>query len=182
MIGVVAGAGGMRGAAAASPADQATYADLFHAHFRALVRLAALLGADDPEDIAQEAFCRLHERMDRLRDPQAALAYARATVVNLTRSRLRRLVVSRRHNPDPLADVVSAEQSATLNEDRAEVVAALRTLSPRHREALVLRYWLDLSEADMAAAMNCSPGTVKSHVSRGLAALAKALPDREENR
>lgn len=154
---------------------EATYADLFHAHFPGMVRLATLLGADDPEDVAQEAFCRLHPRMRQLRDAHSALAYLRATVVNRTRSRHRHLQVVRRHAPPAPPDAASAEQLAEIREDYREVLAAVARLSPRHREALVLRYWLDLSEADMAEAMGCAPGTVKSHVSRGLAALETAL-------
>ena len=72
----------------------------------------------------------------------------------------------------------SSEQVAMLREDHREVLAALAGLAPRRREAIVLRYWLDLSEREIAAAMGVSTGTVKSHVSRGLAALAVALGEK----
>jgi RNA polymerase sigma-70 factor (sigma-E family) len=157
------------------PSGERLYAAVFHAHFRTVVRLAALLGADDPEDVAQEAFVRLHQGVRRLRDPDAALAYVRATAVNLCRSRQRHLSVVRRNAPVPSADEVSAEHAAIAREDAREVADALSQLSARHREALVLRYWLDLSEAEMAAAMGVSVGTVKSHVSRGLDALGRIL-------
>ncbi len=85
----------------ADGAAEARYAVLFHAHFRGMVALAALLGADDPEDIAQEAFVRLHRSSGRLRDPDAALGYLRRTVANLSRSRLRHLRVARRHASVP---------------------------------------------------------------------------------
>jgi RNA polymerase sigma-70 factor (sigma-E family) len=152
-----------------------TYARLFHGQFAAMTRLAALLGADDPEDVAQEAFVRLHQRRRTLRDPQAAIGYLRATVVNLSRSRVRHLAVVRRHPEAPPLDAPSAEHDVVRREDARAVVAALGSLSSRHREALVLRYWLDLSEAEMADAMGVSRGTVKSHVSRGLDALATAM-------
>jgi RNA polymerase sigma-70 factor (sigma-E family) len=164
--------------AAEAPADRAlTYEQLFHAHFRAMVRLAAMLGADDPEDVAQEAFVRLHGRTGALRDPHAAVGYLRTTVVNLTRSRLRHLSVVRRAPDETPQDVASAEQDAVRREAGRDLVAALGRLSARHREALVLRYWLDLSEAEMADAMGVSRGTVKSHVSRGLDALAALMED-----
>ncbi|MGH8894929.1 MAG: RNA polymerase sigma factor [Actinomycetes bacterium] len=151
------------------------YEELFHFHFAAMTRLAAMLGADDPEDVAQEAFVRLHRRTRALRDPHAAVAYLRTTVVNLTRSRLRHLAVVRRHRPSAPPDVTSAEQDVVRREADHELIAAMRRLSSRHREALVLRYWLDLTEAEMADAMGVSRGTVKSHVSRGLDALAGLL-------
>lgn len=154
------------------------YAALFHAHFRGMVALATLLGADDPEDLAQEAFVRLHRRIGRMRDPNAALGYLRRTVVNLSHRRLRHLRVARRHSEVAPEPVESAEQHAVVREDHREVVTALGSLSRRHREAIVLRYWLDMSEAEMAEAMGVSAGTVKAHVSRGLAALGVALqPD-----
>jgi RNA polymerase sigma factor (sigma-70 family) len=72
-------------------------------------------------------------------------------------------------------DEVSSEHLVMLREDHRELIAALATLPPRRREAIVLRYWLDLSEREIADAMGVSPGTVKSHVSRGLDALEEAL-------
>jgi RNA polymerase sigma-70 factor (sigma-E family) len=150
------------------------FRDLFVAHFRGLVRLAALLGADDPEDVAQEAFARLHGSIGRLRDPGAGLPYLRTTVVNLSRSRLRHLRIVRRGVPGA-PDVASAEHSAVLREDHREVVHALLLLPPRQREVLVLRYWLDLSEAEIADAMRISRGAVKSHAARGIATLETML-------
>ena len=141
-----------------------------------MTRLAAMLGADDPEDVAQEAFVRLHHRTRTLRDPHAAVGYLRSTVVNLTRSRQRHLAVVRRLAPGPRAG--RRERRArrrTPGEPPRAGRRALRRLSARHREALVLRYWLDLTEAEMAEAMSVSRGTVKSHVSRGLDALAALM-------
>jgi RNA polymerase sigma-70 factor (sigma-E family) len=149
---------------------------LFRSRYPEMVRLADLLGADDPEDIAQEAFARLVRKHDTLRNPDSALAYVRASVCNLTRNRHRHLRVVRLRTPSAQHED-SSEQAAILREDHREVLAALAGLPPRRREALVLRYWLDLSEREIAAAMGISPGTVKSNVSRGLAALAAALGD-----
>jgi RNA polymerase sigma factor (sigma-70 family) len=158
--------------------DAATgVAGLFGARYPEMVRLADLLGADDPEDIAQEAFARLIRKHGSLRDPGAALAYVRATVCNLTRNRHRHLRVVRLRTP-AAHDEDSSEQAAILREDHREVLAALADLPPRRREAIVLRYWLDLSEREIAAAMEVSQGTVKSHVSRGLAVLAQVLGDK----
>ena len=160
------------------PGAEAAVAGLFEARYPELVRLAGLLGADDPEDIAQEAFARLLRRYGSLRDADAALGYVRATVCNLTRNRRRHLRVARLRTPvERQADVESSEQAALLREEQREVIAALAALPPRRREAIVLRYWLGLSEAEIAAAMGIAAGTVKSAVSRGLAALGQALEE-----
>ena len=150
---------------------------LFRARYPEMVRLADLLGADDPEDIAQEAFARLIRKHGSLRDPGSALAYVRAIVCNLTRNRHRHLRVVRRRTPAAHYED-SSEQAVILKEDHREVLAALAGLPPRTREAIVLRYWLDLSQREIAAVMGVSPGTVKSYVSRGLGALALALGEK----
>jgi RNA polymerase sigma factor (sigma-70 family) len=95
--------------------------------------------------------------------------------VNLSRSRLRRRQVASRHRPEPLADVASAETSALQHAQRTAVLAALQALPRRQREAVVLRYYADLSEAQTAAAMGCSVGSVKSHTSRAMASLRPLL-------
>ena len=144
---------------------------LFQARYPELVRLADLLGADDPEDIAQEAFTRFLQKAPALDDPAP---YLRAIVCNLTRNRHRHLRVVRNRTPAGV-DEDSSEQAAILREDHREVIAALAGLPIRRREAIVLRFWLDLPEREIAAVMGVSPGTVKSHVSRGMAALTLAL-------
>jgi RNA polymerase sigma-70 factor (sigma-E family) len=154
---------------------QPSFAELFAAQYQPLVRLAGLLGADDPEDIAQEAFARLHTR--RLRDDGAALAYLRATVCNLTRNRLRHLRLIRLRRPDPPEPVRSSEHDVLVAEEHRELLAAVDRLPRRQREAMVLRYWLDLSEREIADAMGVSPGSVKTHASRALAALGKTLKE-----
>jgi RNA polymerase sigma-70 factor (sigma-E family) len=159
--------------------DESNVEELFRARYLEMVRLAGLLGADDPEDIAQEAFTRLMNKEPDLGDAQAALPYLRAIVVNLTRNRHRHLRVARLRGPSA-AGPDSCEQSPIAYEDHQEVIAALAGLPSRRREAIVLRYWLDLPEREIAAAMGVSLGTVKSQLSRGLAALAHALQDRGE--
>lgn len=154
-------------------------AALFAEHRTPMVRLAALLGADDPEDIVAEAFYQLFRRWRRLRDPDAAASYLRSVVCNLTRMRLRHLLVARRHLAQRAADPTTANQSLgeALPEDQRVLLDALKTLPARQREALVLRYWLDLREAEIADAMGISTGAVKSHTSRGMAALTRVLEE-----
>jgi len=156
--------------------SEAAVAELFAARYPEMVRLAGLLGADDAEDVAQEAFARLLDRHSALRDGAAAIGYVRATVCNLTRNRARHLGVARRATPRLApVDGPSLEQAAITREDHHEVLAAVAALPRRQREAVVLRYWLELSEAEMAAAMGVTAGTVKSLVSRGVAAVRKEL-------
>jgi RNA polymerase sigma factor (sigma-70 family) len=150
---------------------------LFAAHFADVVRLAALLGADDPEDVAQEAFVRLHRAHHRLRDASAALTYVRRTAVNLCRSRLRRLRVARAYQP-PVVEVASAEAHALNRETVREVVEALTRISRRQREVLVLRYWLDLTEPQIAELLGLSVGGVKSNTFRAMESMRRELGDR----
>ncbi|MEU8245878.1 SigE family RNA polymerase sigma factor [Nonomuraea sp. NPDC048916] len=151
---------------------------LFATHYTGLLRLAVLLGADDAEDIVAEAFCQLHRRWNRLRTVEAALPYLRSMVCNLTRMRLRHLQVVRKH-ADWTTDLErSAESIALLHDDQQALIDALRHLSVRQREALVLRYWLGLRESDIAAAMGISCGAVKAHTSRGMATLTKIMQER----
>ncbi len=155
---------------------------VFDAQHAQLVRLARLLGADaDAEDVVAEAFYDLYRRYDRLRDPSRATAYVRAAVCNLTRMRLRHLQVVRRHaslpNPDDGRLVGSAESELLLREEQQQVIDALATLPTRQRQALVLRYWLDLREAEVAETMGISKGSVKVHTSRGMAALTERLAE-----
>jgi len=156
--------------------DDVTFADLYAAHYVQMVRLAGyLLGrSDGAEDIAQEAFIRLAGARSKLRDPSNAAAYLRQVVVNTCRSHQRHLVVVDRHARTLTAgdDASSAEDSAQTAFDRDALVRALRELSKRKREVVVLRYYCDFSEAGAAAALGISVGAVKSLGSRGLADLA----------
>ena len=162
----------------AAPLDaDAAVTALYAAHYRGLVRLAVLLVDDlgTAEEVVQDAYVRMHGSWRRIRDPQAAVGYLRTTVLNLARSRLRHRQVVRRHPEAPLPDAPSAESGALARLEQDEVVAALRRLPARQRECLVLRYYGDLSEAQIAAAMRISTGAVKSHASRGMAALRADL-------
>lgn len=156
---------------------EAAYEGLFAAHFASLVRLAGLLGAEDPEDVAQEAFVRLHAHRATLRDPAAAPAWLTRSVVNLTRSRGRRLRMMRRRTPHDVATAPAAEAAVVERAEHRAVVAALGTLTPRQRRVLVLRYWLDLPLAEIAATLGVPLGTVKSNHARGLAAVARHLEE-----
>lgn len=157
--------------------------ELYAAHYRALVRLAVLLVRDTPtaEEVVQDAIVAMHEGWHRLRDKEKALAYLRQAVVNRSRSILRHRLVADRNLQEPPPDMPSAEQGALVLLDRSAVVAALRDLPERQREAIVLRYYADLSEAQIAAAMEISRGAVKSHTSRGMASLRTVLAEAAEH-
>ncbi len=157
--------------------------DLYRAQRLPLLRLAVLL-TDDPgvaEDVVQDAFVALQRRWHAV-DPAAAVGYLRTSVVNGVRTLYRRRGVARRHlhAVGRQDDAPSADLAVLLTEEHREIVAALRTLPRRQREVLVLRYWSELSEAEIAAALGVARGTVKSSASRGLASLQKHLGDRRE--
>lgn len=157
-------------------ADQALTA-LYTAHYRPLVRLATFLVHDVmvAEEVVQDSFVALAVAWRRLRDNDKALSYLRRSVVNRSRSELRHRVVVERNTPKPPPDMPSAEHGALASLERAEVVAALRRLPDRQREALVLRYFGDLSEAQVAQAMGITTGAVKSHTARATSALRLML-------
>lgn len=156
--------------------------ELFVVHHRRLVGLAALLVDDrgGAEEVVQEAFLNLHRQWRLLRDPSAAAAYLNRCVVNGSRRRLRQsrrlaLLVPRMALA-PVA-LVSAEQQVVDREELGRIRRAIGELPGRQREVLVLRFYLDQSEAEIADALGISRGSVKSHASRGLATLARRLKD-----
>ncbi len=151
--------------------------ELYSQHYRALVRLAALLVRDTPtaEEVVQDSFVAMHGGWQRLRDTEKALAYLRQAVVNRSRSVLRHRTVVDKNLQKAPPDMPSAEHGALVLLERSAVVAALRGLPDRQREAIVLRYYADLSEAEIATAMGISRGAVKSHTARGMTALRTAL-------
>jgi RNA polymerase sigma-70 factor (sigma-E family) len=150
---------------------------IYTAHYRSLVRLAVLLVRDvaTAEEVVQDSFIAMHAAWRRLRDTEKALSYLRQSVVNRSRSVLRHRMVVDKNAPKPAPDMPSAEQGAISLLERSAVIAALRTLPPRQREALVLKYYADLSEAQIATTMGISRGAVKSHTARGVAALRVVL-------
>jgi len=153
--------------------------ELYSQHYRALVRLAALLVRDTgtAEEVVQDSFVAMHGGWQRLRDAEKALAYLRQAVVNRSRSVLRHRTVVDKNLQKAPPDMPSAEHGALVLLERDAVVAALRVLPDRQREAIVLRYYADLSEAEIAAAMGISRGAVKSHTARGMTALRAALEE-----
>jgi RNA polymerase sigma-70 factor (sigma-E family) len=154
---------------------------LYEAHAVGLIRLAVVMLADRAaaEDVVQDAFCGLYRRWGQLADPAKALSYVRASTLNGCRSELRhRIRAQRRGGPAPdTADAASAEQAALLGEEHQQVLSALRRLPGRQREALVLRFYLDQTEPEIAVSMGISPGTVKSTTSRALAALGRLMQE-----
>jgi RNA polymerase sigma-70 factor (sigma-E family) len=155
--------------------------ELYSTHYRSLVRLAALLVRDlgTAEEVVQDAFVAMHGGWGRLRDNDKALAYLRQAVVNRSRSVLRHRQVVDRNAPKPAPDMPSAEHGAIALFERSAVIAALRTLPPRQREALVLRFYADMPEAQIAETMRISRGAVKSHTARAMLAL-RAVLERDE--
>jgi RNA polymerase sigma-70 factor (sigma-E family) len=150
---------------------------LYQAHALALVKLAVLMTGDQPtaEDVVQDAFLGLYRRWSALHEVENPVGYLRTCVLNGCRS-VHRIQFRRQGIAlDPPEPVGSAEAEAMLGEAHREVLAALRRLPQRQREAVVLRYYLDMTEEQAARAMGVARGTVKSSTSRGLAALARLL-------
>jgi RNA polymerase sigma-70 factor (sigma-E family) len=154
---------------------------LYAGHYAALVRLAVLLLRDQPlaEDVVQDSFVAMHRHWQGI-DPAAAPAYLRRTVVNRSRSALRHRGVVARHRPEPPGVGAAADEPLLEQERRARVLDALAALPTRQREVLVLRHYLDLSEADIAATLGISRGAVKSHASRAAVALRRTLAKEED--
>ena len=165
----------------ARPTADEAIAELYAAHWTGLVRLAWLLLRDDlaAEEVVQDAFIAVHRRWDSLRQPAAAVAYLRRSVVNGARSGLRHRGVEERYlareqvepNASGRRTEASAEERALAAETTSSMILALGTLPQRQKEVLTMRYYLDLSEAEIADALGISAGSVKAHAHRGLAAL-----------
>jgi RNA polymerase sigma-70 factor (sigma-E family) len=154
-------------------------AALFEAHYGRLVHLARHL-LDEPasaEDVVMDAFASLTRRWRDVRDRDAALGYLRSSVVFGSRTKLRRRIVARRHQADEAlpTTAAAADQLVLDRLELAEVAAAVHELPTRQRQAVVLRYYEELSVAQVADLLGCSTGSVKTHTSRGLARLASTL-------
>ncbi|MFG2963094.1 MULTISPECIES: SigE family RNA polymerase sigma factor [unclassified Streptomyces] len=162
-------------AAAGTTVDHLT--ETYRAHYRSLLGLAALLLDDTAscEDVVQEAFIRVHSARKRVRDPEKTLAYLRQTVVNLSRSALRRRILGLKLLSKPMPDMASAEEGAYDQLERRDLIKAMKGLQRRQREVLVLRYFADMTEAQVAETLGISLGSVKAYGSRGIAALRVAM-------
>ncbi|WP_435848854.1 SigE family RNA polymerase sigma factor [Streptomyces lavendulae] len=151
--------------------------ETYQAHYRSLLGLAALLLDDTAscEDVVQEAFIRVHSARNRVRDRDKTLAYLRQTVVNLSRSALRRRILGLKLLSKPMPDMASAEEGAYDQLERDDLIKAMRGLQRRQREVLVLRYFADMTEVQVAETLGISLGSVKAYGSRGIAALRVAM-------
>jgi RNA polymerase sigma-70 factor (sigma-E family) len=151
--------------------------EIYILHYKQLVRLAVMLVHDvqTAEEVVQDAFEAMHLAWRRVRETEKAIAYLRQAIVNKSRSVLRHRKVVEMHAPKPAPDEQSAEHAALTLIERSAVTSALRTLPERQREAIVLRYYGDFSEADIARAMGISRGAVKSHTARAMASLKSIL-------
>ncbi len=168
---LVVGSGRMR------PAEEDEAVALYAAHRLRLVRLAVLLVDDvqTAEDVVQDAFAAFLVRRSGLHDQQKALAYLRTSVVNGARDKLRRRRTARAYVHPHESPRDGTAEGALLAEEHREILAAMKRLAPRQREVLVLRYWSNSSETEIAEALGISRGTVKSTASRALDALAKFM-------
>jgi len=159
-----------------APTAEAAVTDLFREHHLALVRMATVMVGDPAmaEDVVQDAFERLHQRWPRLREPVNGLAYVRSSVLNGCRSVHRRTAVARKH-ASQLALTGAAVGPENAAADRSQLLTAMRSLPPRQREVLVLRYYVDLDVAEIASTLRIAPSAVRSNCTRGLAALGRTL-------
>jgi RNA polymerase sigma factor (sigma-70 family) len=160
--------------------DSAEIVSLFQSQYWPLVRLAVLLVDDveSAEDVVQEAYLSLYRRQRTLRDPTKTVDYLRSSVLNLSRSQLRRRIAARRRQRElerlelrKPAREQSAEQVILLDQRQRDLAAALRQLSSRQREVIVLRYYLDLSDSEIARTLDVSIGAVKQHMFRAIRSL-----------
>lgn len=156
---------GSLSARAETVAWRGSFIDLYRDGFAEMVRMATLLvGSEDTaRDLVQDAFVRVHRKWDSIDAPRA---YLRRSVVNACTSHHRRRFLERRHAP-------TETETSVLEPD--ELFDALEKLPARQRTALVLRYYSDLPEAEIAAAMGCRRGTVASLIHRGLASLREVI-------
>ena len=152
---------------------------LYHQEAVSLVRLARLFTDDrtGAEDIVQEAFIRLYHAAGRIQDTEKSAAYLRSIVLNLARDHNRRGLLSLRHQ-DSMIDSrtpETPEDRVVRTESQTEVIDALNRLSPRQRDCLILRFYMDLTEKQIASTLSISPNSVKTHCQRGMAILSGLL-------
>ena len=165
-------------AAVDEPAAGRTHLEaIYRAHATALLRLAVVLTGDRAlaEDLVQEAFVR--RQRSGLSAVDSEIAYLRRTVINLSHSHHRHLRVVRRNPSSPAPDAAAADAGIDAREDQRRIVQAVRTLPTRQRDCIVLRYYADLGDAEIADALGITAGSVKTHLHRARAALADLLED-----
>ncbi len=154
-------------------------ARLFEQEGASLVRMARLFTDDRnaAEDLIQEAFIRLHKSAHRIRSPEKAAPYLRSIVINLARDHNRRGLMSLRHQEATPAgtDPDAPEDRLILDEEQTLLLNEVRALSPRQRDCIFLRFYLELSEREIADALGISPNSVKTHCRRGLASLRETI-------
>lgn len=150
--------------------------DLYERHYRSLVKLASMYVDDieSAEEVTQDAFVKLLAGSYRIELGKEG-PYLRSMVLNGARSRLRKRRVRRDHSPEPPGLVAAAEVGGVGATERDDMLIALRTLPEKQAAVLILRYYLDLSESEIAETLEIARGSVKSHAHRGLAKLAKLL-------
>jgi RNA polymerase sigma-70 factor (sigma-E family) len=173
----IPGRGAVRTVDAERAPDRAVTA-LYESHALSLTRLAYVMLGDRAaaEDVVQEAFLGLYRRWGNLRDTATAPGYLRTSVLNGCRMVLR---FRARHDGRAISELPweSAEAAALVGEEHRHLLQAIRALPPRQREALVLRYYLELTEEETARSMGIRRGTVKSATSRALAALGQRMQE-----
>lgn len=149
---------------------------LYDEHFRSMVKLASMYVDDreTAEEVVQDAFVKLLAGNYRIEAGKEA-PYLRKMVLNGARSMLRKRRVRRLHTPDAPGLVAAAEESGMAGAERDRILAAVRQLPEKQAAVLILRFYLDLSEADIAETLGIARGSVKSHSHRGLAKLQKLL-------
>jgi RNA polymerase sigma-70 factor (sigma-E family) len=156
---------------------EAAVRTLYEERHAELVRFATFITGDSDaaEDVAQEAFMRVYDAWDRLDDQERAVAYLRATVVNISRGRHRRRLVAERNQPPRLVAVPSAEDDAMGRVGRSAVLQAVSALPSRQRACVVMRHWLRMTEGEIAATLEVSIGSVRTHNKRGIETLQRKL-------
>lgn len=158
--------------------DELDLGSLFDVHYAKLVKMASFYTDDtgSAEEVVQDAFVRLLKGNYRIQAGREA-AYLRSMVLNGARSTLRKRKVRREHKPEPAPDAPAAEIAGVANVASAEMLAALHQLPEKQASVLMLRYYLDLSEAEIAETLDIARGSVKSHAHRGLSKLADLVKD-----
>lgn len=163
----------------------ALVAELFQQEGAALVRMARIFTDDRnaAEDLVQEAFIRLHRNAHRIKDPGKVAPYLRSIVLNLARDHNRRGLVSLRHQEalTPPSTPKAPEDRILASDEERRVLEGLRSLPPRQRDCMVLRFYFDLKEREIAETLGISPNSVKTHCRRGMAALRDRFEVTDDN-